>query len=198
MTSGDETLELDPFLRELAEAGVSEAEAMEVLLDSLEPAPLPATLRARILEATRTESRFASFTAQVAKLVDVTVDTAKELLLGIDREESWGPAAVPAMLLYNFDGGPAVANAIAGFVRMPAGSSFPLHSHLGEETVLVLQGRYRENDGRIVGPGETRVSTTETHHSFEVLEGAELIYLVVAQNGIEIGDRTFGPDDPTM
>jgi hypothetical protein len=196
VTGGDD--ELDPFLRELSEAGVSEAEAMDALVDALEPAPLPAALRARILASTRTESRFASFADQVAKLVDVAVDTAKELLLGIDREESWGPAAVPAMQLYNFDGGPAVTNAITGFVRMPVGSAFPHHAHIGQETVLVLQGRLKESNGDIVGPGDVKVGAAGTEHAFEVMEGPELIYLVVVQKGITIGEETFGPDDPRM
>ncbi len=194
--TGDE--ELDPFLREVAESGVSAEDAMDALASSLEPAPVPDALRARILASTRTEGRFASFAAQVAEIVDVAVDTAKELLLGIDEDESWGPAAVPAMKLYNFEGGPAVANAIAGFVRMPVGSVFPHHSHIGEETLLVLQGSFRESNGDVVGPGEVKVSGTDVEHSFEVLEGPELIYLVVVHDGIRIGDETFGPDDPRM
>lgn len=196
MSAGDE--KLDPFLRELVEGGVSEAEAMDLLADSLEPAPLPAALRARILATTRTESRFASFAEQVAELADVALDTARELLLGIDREESWGPAAVPAMRLYNFEGGPAVADAITGFVRMPVGSAFPQHTHIGEETVLVLQGRLKESNGDVVGPGDVKKSAAGTEHSFEVMEGPELIYLVIAQSGITIGDEKFGPDDPRM
>jgi len=190
--------ERDPFLRELAEAGVEESDAMDALVDGLEPAPLPSALRARILASVKAESRFLSFADQVAALVDVAVDRAKELLLGIDAEESWGDSIVPAMRLYNFDGGPSVANAITGFVRMPPGSAFPHHVHVGQETVLVLQGQFREDNGDVVGPSEKKVSDAGSAHSFEVLDGPELIYLVVVQEGVELGGETIGPEDPRL
>jgi anti-sigma factor ChrR (cupin superfamily) len=42
----------------------------------------------------------------------------------------------------------------AGFVRVAAGTVFPLHRHVGDETVLVLQGSYSDSDGAVVRAGE--------------------------------------------
>lgn len=196
MSGDDHTI--DPFLRELAEAGVNEAEAIDALVDGLEPARLPDGLRARILASVAAEPRFASFAEQVARLVDVTVERARALIAAIDDPASWGPSAVPLMQLYNFDGGPAVANAITGFIRMPSGSTFPLHEHVGDETVLVMQGSFRDSRGQTFGPSEIASSPAGSAHSFTVESGPELIYLAVVQGGVRLDGETYGPDDPRL
>jgi mannose-6-phosphate isomerase-like protein (cupin superfamily) len=195
--SGDEDM-IDPFLSELAEAGVSKAEAMDILTFALGPAPLPDGLRARILASVAAEPRFAAFAEQVAKLVDVTVERARRLIAAIDDPSSWGPSAVPLMQLYNFDGGPRVANAITGFIRMPPDSTFPLHEHVGDEVVLVLRGSFRDSRGQTVGQGEIATSPAGSAHAFTVESGPELLYLVVVQGGVRLGGETYGPDDPRL
>jgi len=188
--------ERDPFLRELAEAGVEESDAMDALVDGLEPAPLPSALRARILASVKAESRFLSFADQVAALVDVAVDRAKELLLGIDAEESWGDSIVPAMRLYNFDGGPSVANAITGFVRMPPGSAFPHHVHVGQETVLVLQGQFREDLYYRLNVVNIKIPTLDDRREDIPLLVANFLQIIALEAGQE--RKVYAPEAVEM
>lgn len=188
----------DPFLRELAADGVSPGEAMEALAEGVEAAPLPDGLRARMLAATETTARFASAAQQVARLVDLSLAAALDLLVGVDRAESWTDGPFPGIGLYNFEGGPEVRGAITGFVRMMPGAVFPHHRHVGVEQVLVLSGRFRDSRGQVAEAGDLAVNDPGTEHSFEVLPGPELFYLVVASGGVQIGDEHFSPEDPRL
>ncbi|MBW2464542.1 MAG: cupin domain-containing protein, partial [Deltaproteobacteria bacterium] len=141
----------DAFLRELGEGGLSESDAMEALIGSLEAATTTDGLRARILASTETTARFAFALEEVASLVHVSVQGARDLLLGIDVSDSWVDAPFPGVGLYNFEGGPEVRGAVTGFVRMMAGSVFPHHHHEGQESILVLSGRFRDSHGKVAG-----------------------------------------------
>ena len=50
---------------------------------------------------------------------------------------------LPGMDLFHIQGGPAVADAVNGFVRLAAGLHFPPHTHVGNEKVFVLEGAAR-------------------------------------------------------
>src|SRR5262249_10191622 len=61
--------------------------------------------------------RFERFAARCAKIFDVTVDRARELLGLVERAASW-ENPVPGVGLIHFDGGPACATADCGFIRI--------------------------------------------------------------------------------
>jgi quercetin dioxygenase-like cupin family protein len=189
--------QLDPFLRELSEDDPEALEDALALGEELEPATPPAELRERILSDATHEGRLHRFADRVAALLDVSTDRAREMLDGIDRADSWESAPLPGIGLYHLDGGPAVQNAITGFIRVEAGGFFPPHRHLGPEVVLVLQGHYvDEADGTEVGPGEEVSKQAETEHGLRAKPGPDLLYLAVVQDGIEMGGRILRPGDP--
>jgi putative transcriptional regulator len=155
----------------------------DALGSAIEPvAPSPA-IKQRLL-ASVGGGRYEAFSARMAKLFDVTLDRARELLGLIERPASWVPQ-IPGISLVHFDGGPAVAAADCGFVRMGPGVMFPPHTHLGEEVVTILAGQIRDvpND-RLIGPGEDYVQTEGTTHYLICVGTEDCIYASRAMNGI--------------
>lgn len=196
---------LDEFLREAAAAPLDEPgpndAALARLLAALEPEPLeaPADLRAQLQAEARHEGRFDRFREIVAELMDVDLPAADALLDGIGDPASWEASPLPQVSLYHLQGGPAVENAITGFVRIRAGDEFPEHVHLGDEEVLVIQGSFVDGvSGAIFRAGDRAQMRAGTRHDFRVRPGPDLIYLVVLQEGLTIGDQRFGPNDPGM
>jgi hypothetical protein len=165
--------------RELA----ATAEALGTVALTLDPVPPPPAGRERLLAATRT-GRFADFADRVARFFDVARERAAELLDWIDEPGRW-ERQLDWIHLLHLEGGPAVAGADAGFVRLRAGAQFPAHRHLGDERVLVLQGAIHLDDGRVLRRGDEVESPVGTAHSFYVGDAVDCIYAVV-HKGIEI------------
>jgi putative transcriptional regulator len=167
--------------------------ALMMALPSEQPAD---ALKDRLLKSTETASRFERFVARVGELCDLAKDKAQELLDSIDDASLWNPGT-PGTSLFDIKGGPMVANAVVGFVRLEPGASFPEHSHLGDEVVLIMQGGYRDDtDGSVHRAGEEVHHAGGTTHSFTALPGPDLLYLVVVDKGLKMGEAIFGPGDP--
>lgn len=171
---------------ELAAAEADAAEALSSLAVALTPvAPSPG-LRDRLMASARGPARFAPFIDRLARLVDLTGERVQALLASLASPGTWLPTPGPNVHLVHFDGGPAVAAADAGFVRVAAGTVFPDHRHVGDETVLVLQGSYSDSDGSHVRAGEIVTRPTDSRHWFTAGPDEDLIYAVVVYGGIEI------------
>ena len=175
--------------------------ARDQLLTSLasvvSPAPRSASERARLLDAVATTSRFARFRASVAVLLGIADDFAGRLLDGIDRVASWEASPWPGISLFHLEaplaGAPIAAQAVVGFVRVPAGVSFPRHGHVGAEDVLIVQGRVRDSDGSVAGLGDVVHKAAGTEHELTALAGPDLIYLAVVREGVQFGDVVMRP-----
>lgn len=176
--------DLDPALlsAELAAADAALA-SLAVALPPVAPSP---GLRDRLLASARGPGRFAPFIDRLATLVDLAAARAQELLASLSRADVWQASPGPNVHLVHFDGGPACAGADAGFVRVDAGTMFPEHRHLGDETVLVLQGHYRDSSGSVVHAGEIIKMPEDSRHHFTAGPDEDLIYAVVVFGGIEI------------
>lgn len=160
------------------------AEAFTALSLALPPVPPAPDLRARLLaSATRPDRRFAPFAARLARLIDVAHARADALLASLARPDVW-ERFLPAVDLVHLQGGPAVAGADVGFVRVAAGAAFPEHRHLGDERVLVLQGGYRDSGGAVVRAGDLVDQPAGSAHAFVALPEADLLYAVVVR-GVE-------------
>jgi len=169
--------------------------ALSETLDPIEPSP---DVFKRLMASVDPASRFDVFASNVAQLMDVAVEKARSLLAAIDDAGSWEPGLIPGMHLYHLEGGPRTANAIVGFIRLDPGTVFPPHTHLGEESVLVLQGGYQDEDGSIIRAGEVAIGPPGSSHMFTAAEGEDLIYLVVVQEGVQIGDVVMRAGDPRI
>ena len=187
----------DAFVTELLMEGVSTDQIASVA-SLLPPVAPPADLRGRLMAATTT-GRLHRFAEQVAALLDVGADTARQLLDQLDDASAWEAGPGEGISLVHVAGGPKVADAITGFVRIARGGQFPEHSHHGEEQVLIVQGRCRDSsDGLVRRPGEVVTANVETTHHIDVLPGPALIYLAVVRDGLRIGELDLYAGDPRI
>lgn len=164
-------------------------EEYEQLLDGIHTVTPNSSSLKRLLDATTFEKRLDRFAEPLSALLDVSTETASELLAGVDNTLEWQaePGLTDTDAIW-VEGGPAVRGCIRGFVRIKAKQDFPEHGHLGEEVTLVLQGRMKVDDGRIFGPGDIYVAGPDVTHSLLAMEGPDLLYFVVVRDGIRIGD----------
>jgi mannose-6-phosphate isomerase-like protein (cupin superfamily) len=167
--------------------------AADVIGAALEPVLPPPEVKQRLL-ASLGGGRFEAFSARMARMFEVTVDRARELLGLIERPASWVPQVVPGISLVDFVGGPATASADCGFVRLAPGAVFPPHRHIGEEVTLILSGRIHDpvND-RTIGPGEEYIRPAGTTHYLVCTGDEDCIYASRANDGIEIGGTRVHP-----
>ena len=160
--------------------------------EALEPSD---SLRDRVLRSAEPGARFERFAARVAALLEVAEEQAGRLLAAVDDAASWEVAG-PGVELFHIEGGPSVANAVTGFVRVAPGAVFPPHRHVGDEVVLVIQGGYRDSDGTEHGLGAQVPGAAGHEHHLRALDGPPLIYLAIVQEGVELDGEVIGPGDP--
>ena len=192
-------LDNDAFIKEDLEDGLDAKEGLEDIINALEP-QTPSTGLAESILAALPQRRFARFTQDVAELLDIASAQAEKLLDGIDKKANWSDGPIEGMTIYHVEGGPRVARAITGFTRIESGGGFPEHKHLGKESILILQGYFKDTVSDVVhGPGDIVHMASQTSHGFEVLEGAtQLTYLVVVQEGVEIAGAPIMYDSPLL
>lgn len=155
----------------------------------------PPTLRARVLDDAK-PPRLAAMLDKVAALFDMTRAKARALLDAVDNPASWMDGPVPNSWVMMADGGgPKVAGAFLGFVKMGPGVKWPAHRHLGRESMLVLEGGFRQNDGIEVHPGDLHVMEEGSAHAFTVFDDETCISAAVVfggvsfdETGVELGD----------
>jgi quercetin dioxygenase-like cupin family protein len=172
-------------------------ELFGALVDALPVEAPAAALKDRLMKSVASESRFGDrFAAQMASIIDVAKEKAQALLDAIDDATRWQDNPLMPFALFHIDGGPRVANAVVGFVKMKPGDVFPEHKHVGDEIVLIIQGGYVDSAGVTHRAGEEHRMPAGSMHSFTAAPGPDLVYLGVVQEGFDIGEAHFGPDDP--
>lgn len=203
----------DAFLRDLLDASSSSVEGDEAefeselravaagrgftqLCEALDAVAVHdrAAARERLLASVPATGRFARFAEATAKILDLGIEQAKALLDRL-QDESLFEQELPGVSFYWCEGGPAVANAVRGFVRVKAGTQFPDHEHIGDEIVLVLQGSFVDTTrGITFHAGETDVMKAGTSHEFAVPAGGpDLLKLSVTQVGLRAMGHTYLP-----
>jgi anti-sigma factor RsiW len=152
-------------------------EALARSASALPPvAPSPA-VRRRLLDSLHGPDRFCAFFGPLARYFDLGVEAVRNLLARIDDPTAWEASPSPWIKLIHFEGGPALAGADAGLVRVSAGKIFPRHSHQGPELAFVLEGRMIKN-GRTYLPGDIDEVSTDEIHEYTVGEEQDLVVMV--------------------
>ena len=188
-----------PDLPELVrDAGLSDDPELRAALAQLHPpakAP-PQLLRERLLNAvSRPRLRFAPHYGALSALFDLGDTELSNLFERAEDSTSWVTSQIPDTRLLHLQGGPRVAHADNGLVRIAAGARFPRHRHLGLERVLVLEGGYRdEPSGRSYVAGDWHEMPAGTEHAYTALEGRELLLAVSVVSGVDVeGFGTLSP-----
>lgn len=186
----------DEFLKDLREleSGTSGELGLLYASEALEAKAPPAALRARLLADIPHEGRFERFAETAAKMLDIGLDAARALLDKLDDPAVWSHE-LPGISFFWVDGGPAVQQAVRGFLRVDAGLDFPDHEHLGEETTLILQGSYIDaGRARVFRPGDVDRMQGGTSHAFHVpKDGPHLVKLAIVQTGLRALGTTYLP-----
>lgn len=181
---------------ELAAELVAYQETAHAMIAVSPPVAPPPAVKDRLL-ASVGGGRFEAFAGRMAKLFDVTLDRARELLALIERPASW-VAQIPGISLVHFEGGPSMADADCGFIRMTPGALFPPHTHLGEELVTILAGQLRDmTNHHVLRPGDDSLQAQGTSHYLMCVGDEDCIYASRALSGIAIGGGRARPLPPT-
>jgi putative transcriptional regulator len=177
-------LQGDAALRKEADAL---REARGALALALPPEPPPPALRAQLLaslDEIDAPGALGRFAARLADMFDVTVERARGVLKDLADPRSWVPGPAEGIELFHVPGGPRVATADAGFVRLRAGVTFPHHAHGGDEVGMILQGGYVDSDGSEYHPGDEARHGPGSDHAFTALPDGECLFAVVVFGGV--------------
>lgn len=132
--------------------------------------------------------RYAPFYAGLATLWDLPEPEVMRTLARAADPARWKRAALPGVRSFDVIAGPRLAGARVSLTRFRRGLHFPRHFHDGPEALFVLEGRYRDESGRWVGPGELHEMAAGTEHSVRVDPGEPCTAAVV-----EFGIHFTGP-----
>lgn len=148
-------------------------DALETATVGRDADALPAGSTARLLQ--RVGGRLPFFADVVAELFDLPLPDATALLERAERGEGWEAGPAPGVELLVVNAGPKVPEAMTALVRLAPGAEFPEHPHFGDETVVVLEGGYRDTLGTEVWRGETHRMKPDTAHAFTAFDGVGCI-----------------------
>jgi putative transcriptional regulator len=80
--------------------------------------------------------------------------------------------------------GEAYAGAVGAIGLLTPGTIFPHHAHVGDEVTLVLDGGFRDEDGREIWRGEELYKPAGSDHEFVVIGERPCIAAVLALGGV--------------
>lgn len=185
-------MDIPEFLREAGD-GESSAAAAWVepkLLDALSLLPslysVPEVRSSeRLVRAVEDWSlRHAPFFERVAELWALPVVEVEAVFAGARERTAWRRVGLRGVSVIDVQPGPARGSADCKLVRFAAGTRFPLHRHVGAETVFVLEGSYRDQDGRVYAAGDRQEMEAGTEHRICIDAGGECIAATVL-HGLE-------------
>jgi len=153
-------------------------EVLDLLARAVVPKTPPPTLRSKLFARIAGPDRFLPMLDRFAALCDLPTDEAQEHLHKIDQPDAWEDM-VEGVRFFDFEGGPGIGEAHGGLVRVAPGASFPMHTHVGEERILVLQGRAEDDQGRTFRAGDFVTSADGTAHEVRTVGDQEVIYAAV-------------------
>lgn len=162
--------------------GLSEASALlAVALAEGKPMPPDRAVKERLLASLGRPGTYGVFADRLARLFDLPLEAAATLCASLESGEGWKPFLLPGVEMMPVTTGPKYAGAIATLVRLQPGATFPEHAHRGEETMVVLDGGFRETaeGGAEVWRGEELSRGEGTEHTFVALPGRPCIAAAV-------------------
>jgi putative transcriptional regulator len=159
---------------------------------SLPPVAPPLTAWQRLESGLSGGGRFSHFAPRVAELFDISEDAARRLFDALMDPAAWQEGPAPGVSVILVEPGPKRRGAFSAFVRIPAGVTYPMHRHTGEELNLVLQGGFRER-GHDVWRGELVRETKGSSHAQLGLPGVDCIAATVLDGEIVLGPVSTKP-----
>jgi putative transcriptional regulator len=155
---------------------------LELALALAVPTPAPAHLRGRLLAAASGPLKYAPFARRVATFFGITRERAELALERLSDERTWIPMTIRGMRM-----APVQANVpgLAMFLRLDAGAHCPLHRHLGEERILILEGSLIEDSGVVSVAGDVLIRAPGTRHSCAAPHASACVSAYLLEGGVE-------------
>jgi hypothetical protein len=139
------------------------------LTELLNPVSVPAgSLERLMLEVAEPPLRYAPFFDRLSKLWDLPTGDVRGLLERSRDKKYWRKAPLPGLELISIRGGPRIQGTEAYLARFAPGMTFPPHSHFGHEDVLILEGSYTDDDGKLFRSGDVHSMEAGGEHSFTI------------------------------
>jgi len=149
----------------------------------------PADLRSRILQDVSAIAPYSLYHHDMAGVLGGTEAGLRKELASMPHPSTWTAGPIPRCRLFPCVAESAPRDAIRTLVLMESGSHFPMHEHLGDETIVIVQGSMQLEDGQVHRPGDVLRMAAGTSHAFDVPTGLDLIYLALVDRGLQIGDQ---------
>jgi quercetin dioxygenase-like cupin family protein len=162
---------------------------LEELAELVAPGkPAPQLLRDKLLGSiARPRLRYAPLFGPLGALFDLGDLELAALFENADDPSAWVTGPLPGLSLFHLSGGPRVAHADNGLVRLAPSTHFPMHRHLGSERVLVLEGGYVDApSGKTYGPGDVHEMAADTSHAYITVPERPTLFAVSLVSGIHI------------
>jgi putative transcriptional regulator len=145
------------------------------------------SLRERLLASHARPGKFGVFADRLARFFDLSIADAEALAQRLESPSAFTPFLVDGLELMSVTCGPKCDGAIATVVRIRPGARFPEHAHHGDETMLVLDGGFREiATDEEVWRGEELFRPDGSEHLIEALPGAPCVAAVLIYGHADI------------
>ncbi|HEU4411468.1 MAG TPA: cupin domain-containing protein [Polyangiaceae bacterium] len=139
-----------------------------------------------LLAATDPKTPLRGLERRLGRYFDLPPERVDALIASAFDPARWLDAGFyPGLMLFHLEAGPRLEGADAGLVRIPAGAAFPRHRHLGDEYAFVMQGEFRDDEGKTYRRGDVLFMPAESEHSFDVLPGEDLVYALILYQGVD-------------
>ncbi|HTQ08131.1 MAG TPA: cupin domain-containing protein [Polyangiaceae bacterium] len=139
------------------------------LTELFDPASVPAgSLERLMLEVAEPPLRYAPFFDRLAELWDLSEPDVRAVLERTRDKRAWRRAPLPGLELMRVEGGPRLRGTESVLARFAPGMTFPPHGHRGHEDVLILEGSYTDNHGKLFRSGDVHSMEAGGEHSFTI------------------------------
>jgi putative transcriptional regulator len=161
-------------------------EALAAVAWAQAPLEPPVSGRARLMEATRSEETPSFFFVdRLARFFDLAANEVRMLLSKAASPAAWEKGPMPGMELFHLSAGPRWAGCDAGLIRFEGGVAFPMHSHVGEEHTLMLDGGFTLDDGTQLVSGQEMSMAPGSSHAYTVNAGG-CRFALILRGGVDI------------
>jgi anti-sigma factor ChrR (cupin superfamily) len=174
-------------------------DALAAAVAAVPPAEPSAALRSRLLRSVDHLERFAPFAPRLAELVALSANDARRALHALSEASAWPPGRCPGMRALRFAPGAARAHVTAILACFAPGASVPRHRHVGHEVILVFQGAFETEDGRVVTAGEELHSPPGSAHRIpRILGDVDCLCVIVNDGPVESDDGEPSEPPPAL
>jgi quercetin dioxygenase-like cupin family protein len=170
------------------------------LAELFDPASVPAgSLERLLIEVSELPLRYAPFFDRLAELWDLPESDVRGLLERARDKKNWQRAPLPGLELVTIRGGPRIQGTEAYLARFAPGMTFPSHAHHGHEDVLILEGSYTDDAGKVFRSGDVHSMEAGAEHSFTIGADEPCVAAAVHRGirfrsfGMRVLAKLFGP-----